>query len=169
MPTITTTGNDQKLYLKEDFNGQTISLLSSGGPTFYLEVNEDSDFDSLAIRTAEASIVTSAQSGNTYTVADGTLFRIGETVPVLDSASEHKGAIRIDSISGNVLTYSPVNDSDFEAVSGDILLLRRDTLISEDAISVIATNRFKYLLVNSGSANVDLVAEVMYTGVKKKF
>lgn len=169
MPTIKSTGNDQRLYLKEDFNGQDISLLSLGGYTYYVPVPKDADWDSISIRTIEAYDPSTAIGTKTYTVADGSLYRVGETVPLYSAASVHKGAITITSISGNVLTYDYANGSDFVAVSGDLLLLRADTKIAEDSISVISTRLWNYLLVKTENSSVELVAEVMFTGVKKKF
>ena len=169
MPTITTTGTDQRLYLREDFNGQDMSVTSAGGYTYYANVPTDAQWDDISIRVTEVSDVTSAIADKTYTVADGSLYRLKETVPVYNTGGDHIGAIQIMKIEGNVLTYAFANESKFTATAGDVLLLRRDTKIAEDTISVIATRRYKYLLVRTENNSVDLIAEEMYTGVKKKF
>lgn len=167
MSTITTTGSDQVLYTREDFDGQLIGLKSVGGYSFYLPIPK-SKIGSWAIRSTEATITTSGLSGSVYAVADGTKFRVGEVVPVLNTSGTHVGSVVILSISGNNLTFSLTAGSSYTPASGDKLLLRRDSKIADGDISVIDTQRFEYILVKSESSAVDLVAEIMGTGVKKK-
>lgn len=167
MSTITTTGSDQVLYAREDFDGQTISLKSISGYSYYLPIPK-TKIGSWAIRSSESTITTSGLTGNVYAVADGTKFRGGEVVPVLNSSNVHVGSIVILSISGNNLTFSLTAGSNFTPASGDKLLLRRDSKIADGDASEIDTQRFEYILIKSESSAVDLVAEIMGTGVKKK-
>ena len=171
--TITLTGSDEAIYLEREFNGQDVIIKSKSGATHYIPVKAEADLSGWAVRTAESTIVSSAASGDdgigagSYTVPDGTVFREGEVVLVTDTSDNVKGGIKINSISGNVLSFLKKSvGSSFEPVLGDKLILREDGYLDEDDADLFKSTDYKYLLVNGSGS---LVCEVQGTGLKKKY
>ena len=167
MPVITSTASDQKERLFDNFDGNVVTLSSIGGKTYYVSAPNETAFSDWSVRDAEETITTTALSVNTYTVADGTKFRLDEVLPVLDSSDEQIGAVKITDISGNDITVSEIQS--FTKTSGDKLVLRRDTYIAEDSASEFDTGLMKLVIFKCESSSVDLIGEIMGTGVKKKF
>ena len=180
--TIALTGSDQPLYLQWEFNGFEVALKSIGGDTYYLIVptadNLTGGSDEWTVRKPTDSIVitpttTTGATGDdgrgdgTYTVADETVFRVGETLLITDSSDVEKGSIIIDSLSTNTISFlKKGGGSSFEPVSGDKIVVRADGIISEDDADRFKTYDTKYMIVNgSGSLNVD----VFMNGLKKKY
>jgi len=176
MSTIACTGSDQPEHLEENYNGQEVSIKAVGGNVYYINVPDRDNLGNWAVRTAEVTDVTSGATGivsagvGTYAVADGSLYREGENVPVLSTADAIKGAIHITSIDSNVLTFTKngAKSNWFTPVSGDKLVRRRDNFFVEDDGGRFESKRYKYLLLN-GSTTTVLTVSIMGTGEKKKY
>jgi len=175
MSIIATTGSKQVEFLQANYNGRMLSLKSVGGSCHYVPVSDSSLLAGItAIRTAEATVTVSdmaeAASGViTYTVADSSLFRVGESIPVLQS-SVQVGAITIKSLaSATTITANQSNGSSYSPADDDDLLLREDEFIAEDDSNKFASNQYKYLVLQSESSSVKLVVELLGTGLVKKY
>ena len=158
-------GADKIERLYDNYDGEKVILRAIGGGVRKLYMKDDTNLLTAVLRTDPVSIVTTGLIGNVFTVADGTIFRKGEIVPTEDSSSVQKGSVVITDITGNDLTFSKIVE--FNAVSGDILVLRADGVLSEDDAEVIDTGNTPYAIFSMDSSvllNVDLGSIV-----KKKF
>ena len=106
---------------------------------------------------------------NLLVVNRPTLFRIGESIPVLQSSLQ-VGAITIKSIEdGTTITANQSNGSSYTPAATDGLLLREDEFIAEDDSNVFNSIEYKYLVLQSASSAVKLVVELLGSGLVKKY
>ncbi len=158
-------GADKIERLYDNYDGDKLILRAVGGDVRKLYMKDDTNLATAVLRTEKASIATTGLTGNVFTVADGSIFRKGEVVPTEDSSIVQKGSIVITDITGNDLTFSKITD--FTAVSGDILILRADGVLSEDDAEVIDSGNTPFAIFSMSTStliNVDLQKIV-----KKKF
>jgi len=126
------TGSSLVLYTAEDYADQDVVMSALDGDIAFLETsNPLAITDSWAIRDDIETITTSGASATTYTVADGTKFRVKEVIPVLTGLDVRRGTVIIDSIATNVLTIK--NGSGLVPISGDKLQILGDDILKAGA------------------------------------
>jgi len=167
MATKSMTGSDIKLYMYDEFAGAEIASYPVDGGIHYIKADSLKKLDGLTVRTSETTITTTGLSDDIYTVADGTIFRVGERVPVLNGSSVRIGTVEIKATQPTGVKVEKVSEADFTLTSGDILVLEEDAYMPELGLDIIPTSSAKYALVN-GDSGTKLVQHINDSDLKKK-
>lgn len=175
MHVIKTTGLDQVEFLGNNYDGGKVAIKAVGGLCHYVPCKNLAALNDVnAIRETEVEEITTGMSEDAagvieYTTADATVYRKGETLPVLQSGVQ-VGAVNVrDNSAGLILTVDKSNGSVFIAASGDTLARREDPFIAEDDANKFNSSQYTHLKLNSESASVKLVVEKLDQGLIKKF
>lgn len=141
--TITTTGG--KFYPKQEFQESDLEI-SAEGTDLYYTINTDS-----AVRTAQTIYDTTGadDSAKTYTVADETIYRVGETLQVLDSLDAYKGHSKIVATATGEITVEPFADYTLE--SGDKLVVESDPKLPDGKIYPLRSKGISFMTLKAAA------------------
>lgn len=166
--------SDTKLYLLEEYNKQEIEIIPEN-EVYYKEVEDRENMDTWSVRKAEGESSISAISEyvdfsqGTLEVADGSIFRKGETVKVFDGLDSYHGSVYIRDIDGNDISYSQVLENDtepFDILVGYKLYFAPDSSFFAGYPKIFDTKRYKYMLLN-GDGKVSI--SIKGSGEKKNY
>jgi len=133
---ITTT--QSKVYLKDLFQGFPVSLEAKDGDVYYVPNPKSTD----VVRTSEATTTTTGLVGFEYTVADGSIFRVNETLLVFSSAGVYKGPVVVIATGTLSLTVEDRNATALTLASGDKLYFKEDNVVTDGNVVLVDTTRY---------------------------
>lgn len=166
MATKAMTGSDQKLFMFDEYAGADIASYPVEGGIHYIKAKSEGELEGLVVRDEVVNVTTSGLSVDVYTVADPTIFRIGERVPVLSGSGVRIGTVKVISRTATTIKVEKVSEKDFDLTSGDILVLEEDSYLPELGLDIIETSVEKFALVK-GDSGVKLVQYKNDEGKKK--
>lgn len=152
-----------KVYLATLFDNESISLEAKDGDVYYVPNPNDTD----TVRTEAVTTTTTGLTDTTYTVADGSIFRVGEKLLVYSSADVFKGGVVVTATDTTEVTVR--NDDDLALASGDKLWYKEDNVVTEGNIVAIDTRRYQTaIFLGSLDCYLFLEKEDIRGGILKK-
>lgn len=113
----------------------------------------------------------SDQNAKQITIADGSALRIGEILQVTDDSGDDQGAVRVDSIDGDIITYSIIGDY-FTPVATGSIEYREDEKLLASQTKTLNTKRYPFFLakamIDTGSDNLSIADSSEETPTQKK-
>ena len=148
------TNTDQLIYLCQDFTNNDVEIKALETGLFYV-LNPTSES---IVRTARTEVATTDLDENVFTVADSSVFRVGEVLGWLASAGTRKGSIRVESIESatEIKVRIDKNEGTNALASGDKLVYLPDNYITEDDAIYLKSNNSTKILVKADIANASL-------------
>jgi hypothetical protein len=152
-----------KVYLQELFDSEGVTLEAKDGDVYYVQNPQATDL----VRVASVTTATTGLTDTTYTVADGSIFRVGEKLLVYSSADVYKGGVRVTET--DTLTVTVRNDNGLTLASGDKLYYKEDDVVTDGNVVAIDTRRIQSAIFKaSENCSLFIEKEDLRLGILKK-
>lgn len=145
---------DKLIYLGQDYTSNYVEIKALNSGLYYVM----NPTDDTVVRTALTTTETTDLDGDIFTVADSSIFRVGEVLGWLSTADARKGSVRVESIESEteLKVRIDINNATNVLESGDKLVFLPDNFIPEDDCIYVKSNKSMKLLVKADIANSEL-------------
>lgn len=172
---------DKTVHIGQDYTDNLCDIKASGTDLYYITNPATTDVirtgpDPVQTATSDLDDTTAAPSFD-FTVADSSIFRIGEVLGwYATDGTTRKGSLRVESLPDSATTAVLVrcrydkNEGEYVAESGDKLQYLPDTVLSDGDSIVVKISRSTKMLVRASAASsiVNMVVTRLDSTVQKK-